>query len=48
MPEPRKGEEKDAFVARCIRYLRREGMSDTKAILGKCYGIWKSKRGDRK
>lgn len=41
MPRPGKGEDKGAFISRCVRALRKEGESDQKAILGKCYGIWR-------
>lgn len=40
MPTPAKNEEQDAFISRCIRHCRREGMTDQKKILGKCYGLW--------
>jgi hypothetical protein len=43
MPKPAEGEDKDTFISRCIRYLRREGMTEQKAILGKCYGLWRQK-----
>jgi hypothetical protein len=41
MPEgPKKGEEKSAFISRCVSYLvRKEGKSQQQA-LGQCYGMW--------
>lgn len=45
MPTPQTGEEQDKFISRCIRELRREGKHEMKAILGKCYGIWRGKHG---
>jgi hypothetical protein len=40
MPTPRKGEQKSAYISRCIRYcVDSEGM-EQKAAVGKCYGMW--------
>jgi hypothetical protein len=43
-PEPRKGEEEQAFISRCIRIVRREG-KPAKEAAGKCYGIWRNAKG---
>uniref|UniRef100_A0A6M3LMP3 Uncharacterized protein n=1 Tax=viral metagenome TaxID=1070528 RepID=A0A6M3LMP3_9ZZZZ len=40
MPRPQKGESQDAFIARCHRELRREGITDSKHRSGKCFGMW--------
>jgi hypothetical protein len=43
MPEPVKGEGRNTFVSRCIRYIRKnEPGHDNKAIIGKCEGIYDS------
>jgi len=41
MPRPRKGEEKEHYVSRCIREVVGEGLGE-KAAQGKCYGMWES------
>jgi len=40
MPTPSKGEDRNKFVARCIRQLRREGKHEIKEIVGKCEGMY--------
>ncbi len=41
MPTPTKGEDKEHYIGRCIRIVRREGKhKDMKAVAGKCYGMW--------
>jgi hypothetical protein len=39
--KPRAGEDKSAFISRCIAYVRNEGKSEREAA-GKCYGMWES------
>jgi len=40
MPTPNKGEEKSAYISRCIKYcMDKEGI-EQKAAVGKCYGMW--------
>jgi hypothetical protein len=46
MPEPRKGEEKEAYISRCIRICRREGLTGKQAA-GKCYGMWRQAKGEK-
>jgi hypothetical protein len=42
MPEPKPGEEQDAFVSRCIKYVMdNEDITDNKHAAAKCYGIWR-------
>lgn len=41
MPHPLKGETKQSFISRAIRYMiKREGLSRDHAI-AKAYGMWK-------
>jgi len=40
MPQPRKGESKQAYISRAVRYMVKvEGMKQD-AALGKAYGMW--------
>ncbi len=48
MPKPMKGESQDAFIARCHRELRREGVTDSDERNGKCFGIWRHAKGESK
>ncbi len=47
MPEPNPGESRSSFVSRCVQYLKHEDPSKSlNACLGKCYGIWRGKKGE--
>lgn len=39
MPRPNPGEEKNAYISRCVRQVMGEG-AEQKAALGKCFGMW--------
>lgn len=38
--EPAKGESKDAYISRCIAYLKKNEGKSTKEAAGQCYGMW--------
>lgn len=40
MPEPRKGEEKNEYMGRCIRVLKSEGKYDEKQRIAICLNMW--------
>uniref|UniRef100_A0A6M3XAZ8 Uncharacterized protein n=1 Tax=viral metagenome TaxID=1070528 RepID=A0A6M3XAZ8_9ZZZZ len=40
MPTPQPNEDRNSFVSRCIRQLRREGKHNQKEIVGKCEGMY--------
>ena len=41
MPTPRKGESREAFISRCVGYVREhEGITDSSHAAAKCNGIW--------
>jgi len=39
---PKKGEEKDTYISRCISSLIKEGKTREQAA-GQCFGMWRSK-----
>ena len=46
MPTPHKDETKSEFVSRCISHvMKKEGVKTTKEAAGRCYGIWRSAKG---
>ena len=47
MPAPTKGEEKNHFIARCHRELRKEGVTDADERNGRCYGIWRHAKSEK-
>ena len=45
IPKPRPNEEKDKFVARCIRQLSKENPNrDRKQIIAICFQTWKDRK----
>lgn len=42
IPKPRKGEKKQKFISRCIRFLVKEGRSQKQAS-AICYTTWRKK-----
>ena len=44
MPTPQKDEDREKFIARCHRELRREGVTSADERNGKCFGIWRGKK----
>ena len=47
MPYPKKGEAKQDYISRCVKYVMDEGL-EQKHALGKCYGMWKTYHGAKK
>lgn len=48
MPDsPRKGESKEDFIARCMKYLAEKEGKTGKPAAGQCYGMWDN-RGRKK
>ena len=44
MPEIKKGERKNKYISRCVKFvIDKEGKTQDQA-LGKCYGMWKNKK----
>ena len=39
MPKPRKNENKQRYISRCVKQVMKEGKTQKEA-LGKCYGMW--------
>jgi len=44
IPTPRKGEDRDHFISRCISFLVREGDPRNQAI-AICYSTWRKNKG---
>ena len=43
MPKPRAGEEKDAYISRCVSQLIKEEGKEQKQALAICFSMWERK-----
>ena len=49
MPTPEKNEPEDYFIDRCVPIVKKEHPElSQKAVLGRCYGIWKNHKEKQK
>ncbi len=46
MPEPRKGEDKDSYISRCIAHLIKNEDKGREEAAGQCYGMWRQHKND--